>query len=210
MRPLTQTETQLLERYVDGELSPADAAQAEALLESEESAREHVAAVEELRMLVRAPVEHAMTAVDFDALARRIDEAVAVEALAAQPERASAQAPASAGFFARFIEAIGGRTVLASAATAVIVVLVMLPFTNRGGGGEAVQIHNHYYELAPAETVGYEWETIEKGYNGTFTPGDKAEDMAPVIWISPGSGEGDFEKVPPVRHDPGSANDTSL
>lgn len=201
----------LVVAYADGQLSDAaDVARAEAYLGTHAAAREGVAAQEELRDLVRAPIEYAAEQVDFDALARRIDAAVAHEMQTMRAAGPAAAEPARPGFWSRVLDAIGGRAVLASAATAAAVVMLMLPFTgDREPGGDPVQIHNHYYEFSPAETVGYQWDSIDKGFEGTFQPGDKVTDLAPVIWIAP-EGSSEWEKDPDNDPDAGFAAETSL
>lgn len=204
--------------FADGQIHDvAERERVQQYMAAHGQASEGFAALRDLGDLVRAPIEHATDQVNFTALARRIDLAIDREiddaARVSATVSGMARAPETPGLWARFVRAIGGPAVFASAATAAAVLMVMLPFT-RGGGDtpDPVQIHNYYYS-DPAEAVGYEWNSIEKGYDAAFQPGDKVNDMAPVLWItpddSPGSGSG-WEKDQARGDSDGSDMDTSL
>lgn len=198
----------LVVAYADGQLASAgEAERVRAYLGAHAEAREGVEALRELKELVRMPIEHASASVDFDALALRIRTAIDAEAAAVRFD-ASVQA-ARPGFWSRLVDFLGGRAVIASAVTAAAVVMIMLPFTSSRSDTDPVQIHNHYYEFSPAETVGYNWDSIEKGYEGTFRPGDGRDDLAPVIWIAP-EGSTAWEKEPDTDPDAGLGSETSL
>ncbi len=179
--------------FADGELHDAgELARVEAYVAAHSEVSDAVEGVRELGQLVRTPIEVAADKVDFSALARRIDRAIDAEVAAEEVEAR----PVKASFWARFTEMLGAnRAVFASALTAAAVVMVMLPFTAREGAQtDPVEIHNHYYQTA--ETVGYEWDGLDKGFEGTFQPEDKDNDIAPVLWIAPEGSADSWEKEP--------------
>ena len=201
----------LVVAYADGQITDAaERRKVEAYIDSNADVRDGFEALEEMRELVRAPIEYAAEQVDFNALALRIDAAIDREIEVAEQTRRAVEKASRPGAWARFVEWIGGRAVVASALTAAAVVMIMLPFTG-GDSVDPVEIHNHYYENA-AEAVGQEWGAIEKGYDAQFQPGDKVQDMAPVVWIAPeGSGGlSDWEKDPENDPDAGMGAETSL
>jgi hypothetical protein len=176
----------------DGEIHDAvELARAQAYLAAHPEVSDAVEGVRELGELIRTPIEVAADRVDFTALARRIDSAIDGEIA---QQAAAAPAPETPSLWARFTETLGAnRAMFASALTAAAVVMVMLPFTGpEGVETDSVQIHNHYYTTA--ETVGYEWEDLEKGFEGTFQPEDKDNDIAPVLWIAPEGSADSWEK----------------
>ncbi|MFT6396061.1 MAG: anti-sigma factor RsiW [Bradymonadia bacterium] len=177
--------------FADGELHDAgELARVEAYIAAHSEVSDAVEGMREFSQLVRVPIEMAADKVDFSALARRIDRAIDAEVAATEVEAA----PVKASFFARFTGMLGAnRAVFASALTAAAVVMVMLPFTAPDSAQtDPVEIHNYYYQTA--ETVGYEWDGLDKGFEGTFQPEDKDNDIAPVLWIAPEGSADSWEK----------------
>lgn len=74
----THNKRQLLELYVDGELSAAEVASVERMLEEDPSAVEYLDALSELRTAVRMPPELALNAASFDGLFDRVMASVGV------------------------------------------------------------------------------------------------------------------------------------
>ena len=177
----------------DGEVRDAtELARVRAYVDAHPEVADGIEGLREIGELVRTPIEVAVDRVDFDALARRIDDAITAE-LAREARPAPAEPAPS--LWARFTEMLGAnRAVFASAATAAAVVMVMLPFTSKQEAlqTDPVQIHNHYYQTA--ETVGYEWDDVAKGFEATFQPEDKDNDIAPVLWIAPEGSADAWEK----------------
>ena len=188
----------------DGEVHDAnELARARAYVDAHPEVADALDGMRELGELIRTPIELAADRVDFDALARRIDDAITAELAR---EAAAAPAAAKPSLWARFTEILGAnRAVFASAATAAAVVMVMLPFTSQEGAQtDPVQIHNHYYQTA--ETVGYEWDDVAKGFEATFQPEDKDNDIAPVLWIAPEGSADAWEKEEPDSISAGSGS----
>lgn len=210
----TQEMDGLVVAYADGQVrDPVDRERVEEYMAAHREAATGFAAVRDLGELVRAPIEAQADAVDFTALAQRIDAALdRIDAEGVAAQSAAMEAP-KRSLWSRLLDAVGGPTVFASAATAAAVVFIMLPFTRSGEQTtDPVEIHNHYY-TNPAEAVGYALDSIEKGYEADFRPGDKVNDIAPVLWIS-ADGSGDWAKedghaaADGSGDDPDAASDT--
>jgi len=172
----------------DGELhDDAEIARVQAYLVAQPLARDAFEGLSELSELVRMPIEQAADRVDFDALALRIERAIDAEPTPLPV--ASAETSAAPGFFARLWSSISANPVFASAATAVVVVAIMLPFMNKGNTPTVTNdaqvasaptttvVHNHYYMAAPQEII------QEPGYSSMVQHGDEDSDFAPVVWF---------------------------
>jgi hypothetical protein len=178
----------------DGEIhDAAELARAQLYIDAHPDVSDALEGVRELGELIRTPIEVAADRVDFTALARRIDAAIDRE-VALEPAAAPIADTDTQSLWAMFTEMLGAnRGVVASVLTAAAVVMLMLPLTTRESAEtDPVQIHNHYYTTA--ETVGYEWENLDKGFEGTFQPEDKDNDIAPVLWIAAEGSADSWEK----------------
>lgn len=204
--------------FADGQLADADKTRVSAYIDAHPGARAGFDAIRDLGEIVRAPIDAASATVDFAALARRIDAAIDRELASVAPARREVAAQPS--LWHRLLDAIGGpRAILASAVTAAAAFVILRPGT-QPDPATPVEIHNHYYEMPAAETVGYDFDSIQKGFQGTFQPEDKVADMAPVIWItaeaptdapdgsSPAANA--FQKDPSTDPDAGSQADVAL
>lgn len=169
-----------LQAFADGQLSGHEAAEVAEVIAASPQARGELGAMAELGDLLRATSAAAVERADFAGLWRKLDAAVGEEITARGGiQTAPAAAPATAPtFWERVIAFVGGyRSVLLSGATAVAVVLVMLPLLSGGGndgqGRDALEIrvvHINEVRSDPGYAV-----TVDAFNDGT----------APVIYIRP-------------------------
>jgi anti-sigma factor RsiW len=173
-----------LQAFADGQLSGHEAAEVAEVIAASPQARGELGAMAELGDLLRATSAAAVERADFAGLWRKLDAAVGEEITArggiqtASAVATPAAPSATATFWERVIAFVGGyRSVLLSGATAVAVVLVMLPLLNGGGsdgqGREALEIrvvHINEVRSDPGYAV-----TVDAFNDGT----------APVIYIRP-------------------------
>jgi len=198
--------------FADEQVSSAEErARVGAYIDAHADVRQAFGNVRALGDAVRASVDARASTVDFDAMARRIDAAIDAAAPAhAVPARAAAPQPS---WLSRVLDAIGGPRALIASAVAASAVFVVTRPGDTPAPRDPVQIHNHYYESPPAQTVGYGFDSLQKGYQGTFVPADIEADNAPVIWISPDPAQDANASPPPYEKAPATdpdAGDTSL
>lgn len=126
-----------LQAFADGQLSGHDLSEVAIQVGRSSQMGNEIAAIGEMGDLVRAVVDSELDAVDFSNLWPRIDAAIGEEFKAERPAQ-TAPAEPRVTLFERILAFVGGsRAILASAATAAVVVLVMLPMLR--GGDETVE-----------------------------------------------------------------------
>lgn len=173
----------VLQAFADGQLEPAELATVAVEVGQSATAAQELAAIAEIGNLLRTSVEAEANAVDFGQLWARIDAEVGHEfeeknSLAQESNRVSGTTP---GLFERLVVAIGGyRAVLASAATAAVVVLVLFPLLGNDGPDDTNKTEDLEIRVVHINEV-----RSDPGYAVTV---DNADDgMAPVIYIRPES-----------------------
>lgn len=180
-----------LQAFTDGQLTGQDLSEMVAAVGSSKSAAEEIAAIGEMGGLLRAAIEPEVEAADYDQLWAALDAEIGdeIENRGALPKtETTGSAVATPGPFQRLLSAIGGyRTMFASAATAAIVVLVLLPMlrgddqeTNKTQDLEIRVVHVNEVRSDPGYAV-----TVDAFNDGT----------APVIYIRPEAVEDD-ERAP--------------
>ncbi len=175
----------------DGEpLADAERARVDAYLAACAPARDGVAALGEIRELVRAPIERAADRVDFDLLARRIDSALDRIDAERATERAPVAAAAPEGLWSRFVAFVGGhRALVTSAVAAAAAAGIALSVTGGGntpgdetpGQAAGTTVINNYYLSQPE----IENTSAAPGFAFDVREGDPDDQIAPVIWIVP-------------------------
>ena len=181
-----------LQAFSDGQLTGKELSEVVSQVGNSKGAAEQLAAIGEMGDLLRAVVEPEVEAADYKQLWAALDAEIGgeIESRGALPPREeSGPVPATPGAFQRLLAAIGGyRTMLASAATAAIVVLVLLPMM-RGEGTETNKTQDLEIRVVHINEV-----RSDPGYAVTvdaFNDGN-----APVIYIRPDTEQDDDESAP--------------
>lgn len=175
---MTEQDTQLLERFVDGELPPDEAAAIEQRIAAEPDWAEARDDLLALREILRADVAAAVDAADFGDFFTRIEARLGEESPAVEAAPVAAR-PASAepGGWAR-LKAWWGRNwapVLIGAAAAAAVMLWALRSTETGAGDREGGV-----EVAGSVVV----DAVSNEGNKTVLISQPAEDEgATVIWL---------------------------
>jgi anti-sigma factor RsiW len=199
VEPIAEIDALTLQAFVDGELSGTQLARVSDQVAQSKTSRGQVKALAEMGELLRVSAESAADSVDFSQLWSRLDASVGEEIEARggfqlaqpRPERRPS-------LFERMIMAIGGyRTVLASAATAVVLLAVLIPaLINRGDDESATPVAADPAQLEIRVVHVNEFHA-DPGYAVTVDTGeDPASNVAPVIYIRPNASDADQETGP--------------
>lgn len=177
----------LLQAFADGELEGRDLIKASDHVANSETAHRRVDAIAEIGDLLRARMESVADAVDYTQMWTRLEAQVA-PALEARSVLPVAAAPLHMGpmtqvsWLQRVLAAIGGyRTVLASAATAAILLAVLLPWIMSQPGDDQEQtLAEHPQQSLEIRVVHVDGMFSDEGHQVTV---ESADGYAPVIYI---------------------------